>query len=94
MMKAEPNPYHKVIACPSKLYIMDQLHKQGRIGVENIINDSNIFRPSVERHIKELLQDNLVSKHDDGRFLIITNQGKKVVRYIDGGKESLRALSH
>ena len=91
MIKLESQPYHRVIACPSKMYIMDQLHK-GKMDIEDIVNDSNVFRPSVKRHIQELLKDNLVIKHDNGKFLIITDAGVKVVRYIEGGKESLRTV--
>lgn len=91
MMKIETNPYHRVIACPSKLYIMDKLHKVGRLDIQNIINDNNVFRPSVTRHIQELLNDHLVNKYDND-FLVITDEGEKVVRHINAGKEYLQTV--
>ncbi len=90
--QAEPRikfrPIVNVLVCPSKIYIMEELNKRGRLVLADLYDDPNVLAPSIKRHIDELMRDGL-SYVMDG-FLIITEEGAKVARDIELGTKLSR----
>ncbi len=83
MSPTEFEPIVKILVCPAKMFILEELNKKGSLEIKELGNNPHILKPSFERHLHELIDDELAYTLNE--FIIITGEGSKLARDIEIG---------
>lgn len=82
--------HNKIISCPSKLYILNEIYKSVKIEVKDLLERDLTFNQNTNKHIREMVENGVA--HTNNSSLIITKQRNKIAREMESLRKEFRKL--